>query len=488
MSFDDDMRSDPPFPARLRARRVPAAAPHALVLALALALGGCATPIEHTAAPATSLPAAWNEAAGSDAPLPRDWWRGFGSSELEQLVDAAQAGSPTLAIAAERVQQAELAVRSAGASLFPSVTASGSSGARRSDPGPGADASTSRSTSVSLGVAYEIDLWGRLAAGVRGAESSLAASRYDLETARLSLTSGVANAYFQVLALRLRLAIARDNLAVAERVFGIVESRYRNGAASALDVSRQRTTVLAQRATIEPLQVQERQAVTALAILLGRAPQALQVAGGDLAALAIPEVGPGLPSELLARRPDLASAEAQLAAADADVAAARAALLPSVSLSGSAGLASSALLSLASPSSSVGLTASIVQTLFDGGRLRNQVAVSESTRRQLVETYRDAIHTALKEVEDALGNATRNRGQKAAQQAIRDEAQRTLRLAELRYREGADDVTTVLDAQRTLFSSLDQLAQLRLARLSSALDLYKALGGGWQMSERQLPS
>ncbi|WP_036250178.1 TolC family protein, partial [Methylibium sp. T29] len=173
---------------------------------------------------------------------------------------------------------------------------------------------------------------------------------------------------------------------------------------------------------------------------------------------------------------------------DADVAAARAALLPSVSLSGSAGLASTALLSLANPSSSLGLSASIVQTLFDGGRLRNQVALGESARRQLVESYRLAIYTALKEVEDALGNAVRNRGQEQAQLAIRDEAQRSLRLAELRYREGADDLTSVLDAQRTLFSSIDQLAQLRLARLTAALDLFKALGGGWSMSDRQLSS
>ncbi|WP_428420946.1 efflux transporter outer membrane subunit [Methylibium sp.] len=464
---------------------VPGARAAALLMALALA--GCATAIDNTR-PTLDMPSRWNEVASGDSTLQHDWWRGFQSDELAQLIDAAQAGSPTLAIAAERVQQAEIAVRSAGATLFPSVSVAGSTGARRADPGPGFDASTAKSSSVSLGVSYEIDLWGRLAAGVKGAEASLAASRYDLETARLSLTTGVASAYFQVLALRMRLEIAHDNLAIAERVFGIVESRYRNGAASALDVSRQRITVLSQRATLEPLEVQERQTVTALAILLGRPPQTLQVETRSFDRFAIPAVGVGLPSALLVRRPDLASAEAQLATAAADVAAARAALLPSVSLSGSAGLASTALLSLANPSSSIGLTASIVQTLFDGGQLRNQVALGESARRQLVEGYRSAIYTALKEVEDALGNAVRNRGQEQAQLAIRDEAQRSLRLAELRYREGADDLTSVLDAQRTLFSSLDQLAQLRLSRLTAALDLFKALGGGWSMSDRQLSS
>lgn len=446
----------------------------------ALALSGCATPIERTR-PAIELPARWTEASTVSDTLQRDWWRGFRSAELDGLIDAAQSSSPTLAIAGERVEQAEILVRSAGATLFPSVGIAGGSGAQRSDPS-GASARTSKSTNVSLGVSYEVDLWGRLAAGVQGAESSLAASRYDLESARLSLTTGVANAYFQVLALRMRLVIARENLAIAERVFRIVDARYRNGAASALDVSRQRITVMTQRATIEPLEVQERQTVSALAVLLGRTPQTVQVASRSFDDLALPEVGAALPSELLVRRPDLASAEAQLAGADADVAAARAALLPSLSLSASAGVASASLLSLANPATTLGLTASLAQTLFDGGRLRNQVALGESARRQLVESYRAAVYTALKEVEDALGNAVRHRGQEQAQLAIRDEAQRSLRLAELRYREGADDLTSVLDAQRTLFSSLDQLAQLRLARLTAALDLYKALGGGWSVS------
>ncbi len=312
-----------------------------------------------------------------------------------------------------------------------------------------------------------------------GAQAALSASRYDLQTVRLSLASGVATAYFQVLALRVRLAIAQENLAIAERVFRVVQARYNNGAASALDLSRQRTTVLSQRATIEPLQVQERQTLSALALLLGRAPQGFQIVGLPLTALAVPGVAAGLPSDLLLRRPDLASAEAQLQAADADVAVARASLLPSIQLSGSTGLASNALLSLANPVFSVGLTASIAQTLFDGGRLRNQVLLSESQRRVLVDIYRAAIHVALKEVEDSLANIARNRNQELAQMAIRDEAQRALRLAELRYREGVDDLLTTLDAQRTLFAAQDSLAQQRLARLTSAVDLYKALGGGW---------
>lgn len=465
-----------PIPSPSSVRR---AAPVLATLVMAACLAACSTPGPATRV-ALEMPPAWSEPAVGTGALQADWWRSFQSDELVQLVDQALAGSPDLAVAAERVRQAEISVRSAGASLFPSVSLGGSTGSRRTDPGAGAGFSSSESSSLSLGVSYEIDLWGRLAAGVRGAEASLVGSRFDLDSARLSLTAAVADAYFQVLALRVRLDIARSNLALAERLLGIVEARYRNGAASSLDLSRQRTTVLSQRAALLPLQVQERQTLSALAVLLGHVPQGFGVIATGLDGLDVPEVQAGLPSQLLTRRPDLASAEAQLAGADADVDAARAALLPGIQLSGSAGLASTALLSLANPSVSLGLTAAIAQTIFDGGRLRGQVELSESQRRQLVETYRKAVLTALKEVEDALGNAARSRDQEAAQRTIRDEAQRALGLAELRYREGADDLATLLDAQRTLFSAQDQLAQLRLSRLTAALDLFKALGGGWQ--------
>ncbi len=451
-----------------------------LVCALAATLAACATRSDPSA-PALPLPTTYAEAGTAslaDRRVERDWWRRFESAELVTLIDEAQSGSPDLAIAVERVNQAEIALRSANASLFPSLSVSGSTSSRRSDAS-GVDASTSKSSSVSLGASYEVDLWGRVAAGVRGAEANRDITRYDLETVRLSLTSGVANAYFQVLSLRVRLVVARENLAIAERVLRIAEARYQNGAASALDVSRQRSTVLSQRAALLPLEVQERQTVTALALLLGRPPQGLQVQASDLNALQVPGVGAGLPSDLLTRRPDLASAEAQLRGAAADIDATRAALLPSISLSASAGAASSALLSLSNPVTTLGLSASLVQTLFDGGRLRNQVALSESARRQLLESYRASVYAALKDVEDALGNAARNRAQEQAQIEIRDEAQRSLSLSERRFREGADDLSTLLDAQRTLFSAQDALAQARLSRLTAATALFAALGGGW---------
>jgi outer membrane protein TolC len=196
--------------------------------------------------------------------------------------------------------------------------------------------------------------------------------------------------------------------------------------------------------------------------------------------LPVPGVEPLLPAAVLVRRPDIAAAEAQLAAANADVAAARAALLPSIQLTGSAGLASNALLSLGSPTTIYSLAASLLQPIFDGGRLRGQVDFTKSRERELVEAYRRAILAALTDVENALVAANRTAEQEALQAQARDGAQRTLRLAEIRYREGVDDLLSVLDAQRTLFNSQDLLAQIRFARLASSVSLFRALGGGWE--------
>jgi NodT family efflux transporter outer membrane factor (OMF) lipoprotein len=264
-----------------------------------------------------------------------------------------------------------------------------------------------------------------------------------------------------------------------------VSARARNGVASALDVSRQEATVLSQRAALLPLEQQERQTLAALAVLLGRPPEGFDVKAAGISDLAVPAVDPGLPAELLVRRPDLASAEAQLAASNADVSAARAALLPSIKLTGTAGLASGALLSLVSggTTSAIGIAASLLQPIFDGGRLRGQKAIAESRERELVETYRKAILSAFVDVEQALAGASRQGQQEQLQGDVQASARESLRLAEVRYRAGADDLLTVLDAQRTLFSAQDQLAQVRLNRLQSAVGLYKALGGGWSGPE-----
>lgn len=458
---------------------------HTLIVLTASALAGCAM-TSPMLEPAVELPITYRaDVSGATAPLTAEWWRAFDSAELASLIDQTLQDSPELAIAMERVRQAEALVRIAGASLFPQLDLGVSSTRRRVDNDNAASVVTTEGTTATLSASYEVDVWGRNASDRRAAEASLDASRFDRESVRLTTLSGVANAYFQVLSLRGRLQVARDNLAIAERVLDIVNIRARNGVVSQLDVARQNNAVLAQRAAIPPLELQERQSLAALAILTGRTPQSFDVAGMSVNGLAVPIVAPGLPADLLIRRPDLATAEAQLAAANADLAAARAALLPSLQLTASAGLANTALMSLANPSSTIyNLGASVLQPIFNGGRLRGQVDLAGSRERELVESYRRVILAALADVEDALVATSRTGEQQILQAQARDEASRALRLAEVRYREGADDLLLVLDAQRTLFSAEDQLAQTQLARLQASVSLYQALGGGWEMPDR----
>jgi len=447
-------------------------------LAVILGLSACATP---TAAPQRpdDIPAAFIEAYAPNSAAPAaDWWRDFGSVELSGLIDAALLGNPDLIMATERVRQAQAQVKIAGASLFPAL--SFGAGASRRETRGNADLGSS-AFNASFNASYEADLWGQNTSLARSSEFALRATRFDRETVRLTLVSGVASAYIQLLSLRARLAVARDNIAISERVFKVVSVRERNGAASSLDVARQQSALLGQQAAILPLEVQERQVLYALAILVGRPPQGFAAGAGSLLNLIVPEVAPGLPASLLVRRPDLASAEAQLASANANVAAARAALLPSISLTGSAGMASGSLHDLVNaPALAFSIGASLLQPIFDAGRLHAQVDIATSRERELVLGYRKAILAALVEVEDALAARSRLGSQELLLTQSLQQATRALRLAQVRYREGADDLIVLLDAQRTLFQTQDQVAQIRQSRLQAALDLFKALGGGWQ--------
>jgi outer membrane protein, multidrug efflux system len=454
----------------------------ALSVSLTFTLAGCTT--GRVERPDVPLPVAFAEPnPGGDAAVQAGWWHDFGSAQLSAWLDHAVESNPDVIIAAERVKQAELALRIAGSARFPSLSASAGSSKSRSDS-EGTLATERESTSAGLSVSYEVDVWGRIAAGTRGARASLDATRYDYDALRLSIASTIASTYFQMLATAERLSLARENLAIAERVLRIVDARNRNGVATALEVSQQTTAVLSQRTALLPLETQQRQLRSALALLVGATPQGFDAGNENFAQLVIPQVGAGLPSSLLERRPDLAAAEADLTAAATDITAARASLFPSISLSGSGGLASAELLSLTNPVTSFSAALSLGLTLFDAGRRQAQIQVARSQQRVAVETYASAVRNALKEVDDGLANADLNERQERSQQETVAQAQRSLDLAELRYREGADELLTTLDSQRVLFQAQDSLVQLRLARLNAALDLYLALGGGWTRAAR----
>ena len=446
----------------------------ALVLLL---LGGCAQ-IPPFWRPATAVPEGWRlAAADADAFPPADWWRGFGSAELTELVATAQRNNPDLLAAASRIAQAAALTRAAAAGLYPTLEGSGSAsrtgGFTRDQP-------DRKSYQLALDAAYEIDLWGRNRAGVLAARAQEAATRFDRDAIALTLTADVATSYLQYLALGDRLETARANLANARRILELVEARQRLGATSALEVAQQRAAVAALEAALPELGRQQAQTLNALALLLGQAPQQARVAGGSLSEVTLPAVSPGLPSELLTRRPDIGRAEADLAAANADIGAARAAFFPTIRLTAGTGFASAALGSLFDPGGAFyDLAAGLVAPIFEGGRLSAELDRSRARYDELLHAYRGAVVAAFGDVEDALAAAKYLAEVEAAQRRAVAQNREAFRLAETQFRAGAIDFLTVLETQRSLFQAEDALLQTRLGRLSAAVGLFRALGGGW---------
>lgn len=430
--------------------------------------------------PTIELPAGWSQAGkpGSQEWPDSHWWQRFGSDELSQLVREGQASNLELAAAMSRMRQAAAQARIAGVSLLPSVDAS--VGASRDLP-VGGNRSANVSTSGVLQVSYELDFWGKNAASAAAAEASLRANFYDRQTVALSVTSGIVSTYLQLLSLHDRLAVARENASTAEHVLSLVEAQSSVGAATSVDLARQRSAVASQRAAIPALLQQEREAQAALAILLGRSPQNFSISDSGLSTIRSPEVTAGLPSELLSRRPDIRRSEAVLAAASANVEAARAALFPSIRLTGSTGTQSNALLSLLNAQNVfANVGASLVAPIFDGGRLRTERDLAIEQKQELVQTYRSTVLSALAEVDTVLGQINSLDEQRRLKEVELEQSRLAFNLSEIRYKAGAEDLMTVLDTQRSLSDVKNELGILKLKRLQATVSLYKALGGGWQ--------
>ncbi|MBH9404058.1 pyoverdine export/recycling transporter outer membrane subunit OmpQ [Pseudomonas aeruginosa] len=461
------------------------------LISACLLLGACGS----TPAPLDSglaAPSQWRYLAAGrrDASDIRQWWKAFGAPELDSLLQRALLNSQDLGAAVARVRQAQASAVIAGAPLLPELNAT--LGARRqnllrasgySGTDAPSDNDAGDSFSAGLSASYEVDFWGGRRAAYRSALESLKASEYDRATVELTLLSGVANSYLQVLALREQQRIARLNLDTAEHVLRLGETRHAAGSATALEVAQQSSLVASQRKQLPLLEQQAHEALITLATLIGAPVQALQVAERPFDSLRWPETGAGLPSELLSRRPDIANAEAQLAAAQADVQGARAALFPKLTLSASLSSgANRAADTFRNPYYNLG--ANLLAPIFNHGRLRAERDRSLARQEELLETYRKAILTAFADTERSLNSIDGLDRQLHWQQQELEQAQRAFDLSDSRYQAGAETLLTVLETQRTLYAAQDAAVQLRLARLQASVGLYKALGGGWQ-SDRQ---
>ena len=447
--------------------------------------------------PDTAQPEGWRNSVAAAPAAPEwpsaDWWRRFGSPRLDQMMADAEAANFDVAASIARVRQADAQLRVAGAALLPSLSASGG-GTRSVSPwgdstkpswGPGGmgtakSASFANSFNLGLAASYELDFWGKNRSIQAAAAASAIQSRYDARTAQLSVQAGLATTYFDLVGQSERLVVARETVANSDRVLAAIQDRMVAGTVTALDVAQQESVVAAQRATIPPLEQQIRQDANALAILTAKLPEDVVVAPETLAAIALPVIRPGLPSTLLARRPDVNSAEQQLVAANANIGAARAALYPDVTLTAGGGVQSIALATLMQPSGLfAALGASVTQVIFDNGRLEGQVDFTRARYDELVDDYRKAVISAFADVENALVAVQKTSELEAAQRVNVSTSRNAFEIAEAQLAAGTVDITIVLNTQRALFSAQDLLVQARLLHLQAVVGLYKAMGGGW---------
>jgi multidrug efflux system outer membrane protein len=433
--------------------------------------------------PQIPLPAQWRDAVGNDtaAIWPKaDWWHGFGSQKLDDLILEAQRSNDDLAVAVARVHEADAQARIAGAALLPSLDF-GADATRERAQVTGLGARTFNVFNPELTASYELDFWGKNRATRDAARATAVASRYDEETVALTVISSVATTYFQALELRDRIDVAQQNLVNGQKVLHGLQLERTAGIATGLDVAQQETTVALLNAAIPPLLQQFRQTVNALAVLLGKTPESIEVDMGSLAALTRPPVLEGLPSQLLTRRPDVAEAEQQLIAANADITVARAALFPNIELTATGGYASSTLSSLISPINRLyGISAGLTQPIFHGGALRGQVAFSNAHYAELLSTYHKTVISAFSNVENALIATQQTLEQQVRQQEAVDRARRAFQFAQTQMSAGVVNILTVLNTENALFSAQDELVQIQYSHLQSLVDLFTALGGGWQ--------
>jgi len=449
-----------------------------VALCAALLCGCVATPVPQALTPAL-IPQKFESPVVDAAAIWPDaqWWQGFGDPALAALIAQAEAGNRDLAVSTARVMEAEARAKIQGAPLLPQANG----GASATDCKRGGFSCNSFGLSLSAG--YEIDFWGLARDNLRAAEEQLKSARFARQAVSLSLAANVAKTYFQLLAIRRQIAIAEENIAAINTILEVVRVKVRAGSASRLDLVRELAQVEQVQANLPILQTQERQALFALAVLLGRVPQGFAVAGDNLDSIAAPKVGPGLPSELLLRRPDVAGAEADLASAHASVDAARAAFFPNISLSVSGGFASSAIGTLVQGGNfATSYGANLFQSIFDGGTLAGRSDLAKATEQEYLARYQAAALSAYAEVENALTNFANTGQSEAHLRSAIESSREAFEITQLQYRQGAvgADLINVILAQQVLFSAESQLVQVTLANRTAAVNLFEALGGGWQ--------
>ncbi len=471
----------------------------ATTLGVTALLAACAVgPDYHR--PSAEMPASWkpeapwHEAAPGDAALKGSWWELFQDANLNPLVAKALAGNQNLRVAAARLEQAQVQLASARSALFPAVELSAlATRGKGSVNRPLAAYSVPNQSTVQndfrLGpsVSYELDLFGRVRREVEGARASAQQAEADFENTRLILMATLVSNYFSLREIDAEIDVLRRSLGLQQDALNFVSSRHDLGFATGLDLAQQQALLDSSAAQLELLQNQRAQLEHAIATLIGT-PAPSFALPPSAATLPLPALPLGLPSDLLQRRPDVASAERAMAAANARIGVARAAYFPSIDLlpgfgTPSVGWESNALTSLfLAPSRlwSIGLSAS--QTLFDAGKTRANVRFADADYSAAVASYRQTVLTAMEEVENGItALASLERAELQANASVRS-AQRAYDIASERYKGGVDTYLDVITAQQTLLTNQRQAVQIQGQQFTTAVFLLKALGGGWDLS------
>ncbi|HEY9068181.1 MAG TPA: efflux transporter outer membrane subunit [Burkholderiaceae bacterium] len=419
--------------------------------------------------------AGWFPAAPADALDRGPWWQLFGDAELNQLAEQVEVSNQNVAAAVAAYAQAKALVAQQRASLFPQVTVDAS--AKRS--GGNSASAVGNSYQAALGASWEADLWGSLRRSVESAQASAQASDAQLASARLSAQAELATNYFSLRDADTELELLRRTVEGYERTLTITQNRYNAGIAPRTDVLQAQTTLANARADLAAQVNTRAQLEHAIAVLIGKAPAEFTLAPAEWN-MTVPAVPLVVPSELLQRRPDIAASERDVAAANAEIGVARSAYFPSLTLSASAGGASSQLGDLFKASSSLwSLGLSVAQTVFDAGATRAKVDSAYAARDKAVATYRQTVLSAFQAVEDQLSSLHALAEQAGLRRAASEAADLTEQQLLNRYQAGQVSYSDVVTAQASALSARRTLAQLTASRQAAAISLITALGGGW---------
>lgn len=446
---------------------------HFFLLAVLL-VGGCATGPDYVR-PGVDMPEGWRVSAEEAAGIANvTWWREFEDPVLDELIETALANNKDMRIAAARVEEFAARVGITRADALPAI-------------GYGADASRSRLPgggsrdlySATLNLGWELDVWGRIRRATEAARAELLAAEEGRRTVILSLVTAVATSYVQLRNLDRQLEIARDTLSSRAESVRLFEIKLRGGVISELELAQVRSEYEQAAVRVPALERLIALQENALSVLLGRNPGPV-TRGRRVEELRLPAIPPGIPSDVLMQRPDVRAAEQRLIAANARIGVARAAWFPSISLTGVLGQSSGDLGNLFSSSSTVwNVGGGALGPIFEGGRIKGGIRVSEAQQRQALQEWLRAIQTAFREINDALISVEKRREELDAQARQVDALRMYSRKARTRYQEGYVSYIEVLDAERRLFDAELQYEQARAELFAALINVYKALGGGW---------